>query len=129
MNKSVLIVGAGSGLSASLARLCVSEKMKVILATRNIDKIKEYYGKNPEKVSAYMRSILGHENLHAIEAGGRAGMIAPDMKTIKYLEGKAFSPKGKDFEKAKNSWLNLKTDEDAVYDKKIIIYILAVCSK
>ena len=57
----------------------------------------------------------------SIEAGGRAGMIAPDMKTIKYLEGKAFSPKGKDFEKAKNSWLNLKTDEDAVYDKKIII--------
>ena len=41
MNKSVLIVGAGSGLSASLARLCVSEKMKVILATRNIDKIKD----------------------------------------------------------------------------------------
>tara|TARA_B100000949_G_scaffold149525_1_gene131374 strand:- start:48 stop:809 length:762 start_codon:yes stop_codon:yes gene_type:complete len=57
----------------------------------------------------------------SIEAGGRAGMIAPDMKTIKYLEGKAFSPKGKDFEKAKNSWLNLKTDENAVYDKKIII--------
>ena len=41
MNKSVLIVGAGSGLSASLARLCVSEKMKVILAARNIDKIKD----------------------------------------------------------------------------------------
>ena len=41
MNESVLIVGAGSGLSASLARLCASEKMKVILAARNIDKIKD----------------------------------------------------------------------------------------
>ena len=41
MNKSVLIVGAGSGLSASLARLCASEKMKVILSARNIDKIKD----------------------------------------------------------------------------------------
>ena len=43
------------------------------------------------------------------------------MKTIKYLEGKTFAPKGKDFEEAKNDWLNLKTDKGAVYDKKIII--------
>ena len=57
----------------------------------------------------------------SIEAGGRAGMIAPDIKTIKYIEGKAFAPKGKDFEKAKNSWLKLKTDEGAVYDKQVII--------
>ena len=40
MNESVLIIGAGSGLSSSLARLCTSKKMKVILAARNIDKIK-----------------------------------------------------------------------------------------
>ena len=57
----------------------------------------------------------------SIAAGGRAGMIAPDIKTIKYIEGKAFAPKGKDFEKAKNSWLKLKTDEGAVYDKQVII--------
>ena len=36
MNESVLIVGAGSGLSASLARLCASKDMKVVLAARNI---------------------------------------------------------------------------------------------
>ena len=39
MNESVLIVGAGSGLSASLARLCVSKDMKVVLAARNIKKL------------------------------------------------------------------------------------------
>ena len=41
MNESVLIIGAGSGLSASLARLCSSKNMTVILAARNIDKLKE----------------------------------------------------------------------------------------
>ena len=41
MNKSALIIGAGPGLSASLARLCASEKMKVILAARNIEKIED----------------------------------------------------------------------------------------
>ena len=41
MNESALIIGAGSGLSASLARLCASKNMTVILAARNIDKLKE----------------------------------------------------------------------------------------
>ena len=40
MSESVLIVGAGSGLSASLARLCASKGMKVVLAARNIEKLK-----------------------------------------------------------------------------------------
>lgn len=39
MNESVIIVGAGSGLSASLARLCASKNMNVVLAARNIDKL------------------------------------------------------------------------------------------
>ena len=41
MNESALIIGAGSGLSASLARLCASKNMTVILAARNINKLKE----------------------------------------------------------------------------------------
>ena len=40
MQESVLIVGAGSGLSASLARLCKSKGMKVVLAARDIEKLK-----------------------------------------------------------------------------------------
>ena len=43
MNESVLIVGAGSGLSASLARLCASKDMKVVLAARNIEKFQIKY--------------------------------------------------------------------------------------
>ena len=39
MNESVLIIGVGTGLSASLARLCASKKMTVVLAARNTDKL------------------------------------------------------------------------------------------
>ena len=41
MNDSVLIVGVGSGLSASLARLCASKSMKIVLAARNIEKLED----------------------------------------------------------------------------------------
>ena len=41
MDESVLIVGAGSGLSASLARLCSSKGMKVVLAARNVEKLED----------------------------------------------------------------------------------------
>ena len=41
MSESVLIVGAGGGLSASLARLCSSKKMNVVLVARNIDKLEK----------------------------------------------------------------------------------------
>ena len=41
MEESVLIVGAGSGLSASLARLCSSRGMKVVLAARDVEKLKQ----------------------------------------------------------------------------------------
>ena len=49
MNESVLIVGAGSGLSASLTRLCALENMSVFLAARNIDKLKDL----TEEIKAY----------------------------------------------------------------------------
>lgn len=59
----------------------------------------------------------------SIEAGARAGLIAPDDVTFKYLEGKPFAPKGKDWEKALNYWQSLKTDENAKYDKTVEIDI------
>ena len=55
----------------------------------------------------------------AIEAGARAGMIAVDDKTIDYVKGRPFSPKGELWEKAVTAWQNLKSDEGAVFDKTI----------
>lgn len=53
----------------------------------------------------------------SIEAGARAGMIAPDETTVNYLRGREFAPK--DFDKAASDWLALRTDEGATYDKSL----------
>jgi 3-isopropylmalate/(R)-2-methylmalate dehydratase large subunit len=57
----------------------------------------------------------------SIEAGARAGMIAPDETTFAYLEGRRFSPKGADWERAKDEWRKLPTDEGAVFDRELVI--------
>lgn len=57
----------------------------------------------------------------AIEAGARAGLIAPDEITYKYLQNRPMSPKGADLESALNYWQSLPTDSDAVFDKEIVI--------
>ena len=53
----------------------------------------------------------------SIEAGARAGMIAPDDITYRYLEGREFAPKGADFEKAVERWRQLSSDPGASYDR------------
>ena len=57
----------------------------------------------------------------AIEAGARAGMIAPDDTTYQYLSGLEFSPKGNDFDLAVEKWKQLPTDIGATYDRKVSI--------
>ena len=54
-----------------------------------------------------------------IEGGARAGLIQPDEKIFKYLKGKPMSPKNENWDKALNYWSNLKTDNDAEFDKEI----------
>ena len=57
----------------------------------------------------------------SIEAGGRAGMIAPDETTYEYLKGRPHCPKGRNFDKAIEKWDQYKSDPDAEYDKVVII--------
>ena len=52
----------------------------------------------------------------SIEGGARAGMVAPDEKTIAYIKGRPLSSKGDLFEMAVQAWRQLKTDTDAKYD-------------
>ena len=56
-----------------------------------------------------------------IEAGARAGLIAPDEKIFEYLRGKPMSPKGESWDKALEEWKQLKSDDNAVFDKEITI--------
>jgi 3-isopropylmalate/(R)-2-methylmalate dehydratase large subunit len=53
----------------------------------------------------------------SIEAGARAGLIAPDATTFAYIEGRPYAPKGEDFAKAVAAWGALPSDEGAHYDK------------
>ena len=57
----------------------------------------------------------------SIEAGARAGMIAPDETTFDYLEGRPRSPAGRDWDAAVSRWQSLCTDEDAVFDQSVTI--------
>ncbi len=56
-----------------------------------------------------------------IEAGARAGLIAPDEKTFKYLEGRTKSPTGENWNKAIKFWKTLYSDKDCKFDKEINI--------
>jgi 3-isopropylmalate/(R)-2-methylmalate dehydratase large subunit len=55
----------------------------------------------------------------SIEAGARAGMVAVDQKTIDYVQGRAFAPKGADWDKAVAYWRTLHTDPGAKYDQVV----------
>lgn len=57
----------------------------------------------------------------AIEAGARAGVIAPDEITFEYLKGRPMCPTGEEWDKAVEYWKSLASDEGAVYDETVII--------
>ena len=57
----------------------------------------------------------------SIEAGARAGMVAPDETTFAYLEGRDHAPKGADWDTALAHWRELRTDEGAVWDMEVRI--------
>ncbi|PMR73580.1 3-isopropylmalate dehydratase large subunit [Billgrantia endophytica] len=78
----------------------------------------EYTGKTISDLSIESRLTLCNMS---IEAGARAGMIAPDETTFSYLKGKRFAPQGELFEHAVEMWRGLKSDDDASYDKEVAI--------
>jgi len=57
----------------------------------------------------------------SIEAGARAGMIAPDEKTFNYLHGRRYAPRGADWDAAVAAWRQLPTDDGALYDQTVVI--------
>ena len=80
----------------------------------------EYTGEAISQLSMEARMTICNMS---IEAGARAGMIAPDDTTFEYiaLEDRPFAPKGEEFDRALEYWKSLPTDEDAEYDRIITI--------
>ncbi|AIG64241.1 isopropylmalate isomerase [Corynebacterium atypicum] len=73
----------------------------------------EYRGEAIRNLSMEARMTICNMS---IEAGARAGMIAPDETTFEYLKGREFAPKGKDWDDAVAYWKTLPTDEGAEFD-------------
>ena len=78
----------------------------------------EYAGAVIEELNIEQRMTICNMS---IEAGARAGLIAPDAKTIQYLKDKPKSPTGINWDKAVQYWSQLKSDPDAKFDKKVEI--------
>ena len=78
----------------------------------------EYAGTVIENLSMEQRMTICNMS---IEAGARAGLIAPDEKTIQYLKEKPMSPKKIDWDRAVEYWNELKSDKEALFDKEIKI--------
>ena len=80
--------------------------------------IVEYRGEAIRRLSVEGRMTVCNMS---IEAGARAGMIAPDDVTFTYLEGRPHAPTGPEWEAALDDWRSLVTDTDALFDRDVRI--------
>src|SRR5699024_4809258 len=78
----------------------------------------EYRGEAIESLSMEARMTVCNMS---IEAGARAGMIAPDQVTYDYLQGRDRAPKGEEWDAAVAAWSQLRSDDDAVFDAEVDI--------
>jgi 3-isopropylmalate/(R)-2-methylmalate dehydratase large subunit len=78
----------------------------------------EYRGEAIRNLSMEARMTICNMS---IEAGARAGMIAPDETTFAYLQGRPYAPQGADWDEALAYWRTLRTDDDAVFDVEVLI--------
>ena len=78
----------------------------------------EYRGEAIEALSMEARMTVCNMS---IEAGARAGMIAPDQTTFDYVQGRPHAPRGADFDAAVEHWKSLRTDEGAEFDAEVVL--------
>ncbi|MAZ80177.1 MAG: 3-isopropylmalate dehydratase large subunit [Rickettsiales bacterium] len=105
----------GNHVSAKDIILAIIAKIGTAGATGHVI---EYAGSTIRKLSMEERMTICNMS---IEAGARAGLIAPDQTTYNYVKDRPFSPKNELFEKAVKFWQTLKSDPNAKYDKVVNI--------
>src|SRR5690606_6800670 len=105
----------GEGVTSKDLILAIISKYGINVGTGHIF---EYTGEAIRNLTMEERMTVCNMS---IEAGAKAGLISPDEKTFAYLEGRPHVPTGEAFEKLKEEWRTLATDDDAVYDAVIEI--------
>jgi 3-isopropylmalate/(R)-2-methylmalate dehydratase large subunit len=88
-----------------------------------VGQVVEYGGEPVRALSMEGRMTICNMS---IEAGARAGMIAPDDVTFAYLEGRPAAPRGAQWEEALERWRGLPSDEDASYDRVVEVDVEAL---
>ena len=115
-NMKVEVYGElGNGVTAKDITLTIIGKTGTAGGTGHVI---EYCGNAIESLSMEGRMTVCNM---AIEGGARAGLIAPDQKTLDYVKGRPNSPKGEKWDKAVKFWKTLYSDPDAYFDKEIFL--------
>jgi 3-isopropylmalate/(R)-2-methylmalate dehydratase large subunit len=110
-----LLGDLSSGVSAKDLVLAIIERLGT---TGGVGHVIEYRGPAIESLSMEGRMTVCNMS---IEAGARAGMIAPDETTFEYLKGREHAPKGKEWDQALEHWKSLVTDEGARFDTEVVL--------
>ena len=105
----------GNGVTAKDVTLTIIGKTGTAGGTGHVI---EYCGSAIESLSMEGRMTVCNM---AIEGGARAGLIAPDKKTLDYVKGRPHSPKGEKWDKAVEFWKTLFSDPDAYFDKELFL--------
>ncbi len=103
------------GVSAKDVILAIIKQIGIGGATGHVI---EYFGSAINAFSMDQRMTICNMS---IEAGARAGMIAPDETTFEYIKGREYAPEGENWNKAVSQWKQLYTDQGATFDKHISI--------
>ncbi|MBV9332043.1 MAG: 3-isopropylmalate dehydratase large subunit [Alphaproteobacteria bacterium] len=115
-NMRVRVDGAlGPGVTAKDLALAIIARIGTAGGTGHVI---EYAGEAVRALSMEGRMTLCNMT---IEAGARAGLIAPDETTFAYIAGRPRAPKGAAFEAALRYWRTLKSDDDAKFDAEIVL--------
>jgi 3-isopropylmalate/(R)-2-methylmalate dehydratase large subunit len=116
--KTMAITVDGELPSGSTAKDIILAIIGKIGTGGGIGSIIEYRGSTIRALSMEGRMTICNMS---IEAGAKAGMIAPDETTFKYVEGRKHAPKGAEWERALDDWRSLATDRDAEFDRDVVL--------
>ncbi|WP_299439112.1 3-isopropylmalate dehydratase large subunit [uncultured Rhodospira sp.] len=115
-NMRVLVKGqVGTGVTAKDIVLAIIGRIGTAGGTGHVI---EYAGEAIQALSMEGRMTVCNMS---IEAGARAGLIAPDETTFAYIKGRPMAPKGAAWEAAVSWWKTLHSDPDATFDKEVVI--------
>ena len=114
----VMLSGAlQAGVSAKDIILAIIARIGAAGATGHVI---EYAGQALAALSMEARLTICNMT---IEAGGRAGMMAPDATTFAYLKGRTFAPRGAEWDRAIEAWRGLYSDPEATFDREVALNV------